>query len=596
MNKKAISSILIISILLISSLGFGCLDMAITGLSGSPIAVNQWNHDEVSEYWVGSAIVSGAGSDTSFLLTMPAGTSDGDTTTQEDIQIKLEAITPYWQAPLEPDYSDPLTFTSVYYPLGDWLTPGLKYFQDVPYQNVGAGQLVTGYKITASTSDGVKSAIGTSRFSGESPLVSIPVTANDGKTYNIRVELTNIVNVDGTIPPATTGYSVIEQYRLVSTNDLEGAVHDWNNHVIYEFSKRPSAYYYLFDYSQIDSWNDAINWMQENNKIPDRAVGLGGYPSISESQIKLTYNDFSFAPQVTFYIPAQIAETITLDKPAPVFEFDKIPDIEAVEGGSARIKVSGDSIGSNGQVTLTAHSDIITTQTWTPTGKPELVAGQSETFYVNIGFSDTIDANKEYPIKLTSQGGWGDPTETTFNVYLADNDVSDMQKHTLTVKAVYEGTDDMVETAPIFEGYGANAQMGRGESSRDLIAGIEYSVYGANVTGWYPKYTADHPLTVDLTKDSAVEIPYSTTDKSGNGNGAFDITNYVFGAILLVFIFILWYVGIIEWIISTFSTNPVMILMIAIIIVLLWLGFQVQSAADAISTSAESINPINWFR
>ena len=74
--------------------------------------------------------------------------------------------------------------------------------------------------------------------------------------------------------------------------------------------------------------------------------------------------------------------------------FDEINELNAVEGGTASIEVSGTSTGTQGQVTLTAYSDIITTQRWKPSAKPELQTNKDETFYVNLGFSDNINADK----------------------------------------------------------------------------------------------------------------------------------------------------------------------------------------------------------
>ena len=424
MKQKRIKlGMLLVLTLIISSLG--CLDLAITGLSGAPIPVSIWttqsNPDGLpGNYWVGSAVVSG--SDTNLVATMPAGTGEGDKFTEQEVQIQISNIDPYWIAPLETDVTDPLKYYEVDYPFGDWLAPSLYYNKLVPYVNVGPGVMVSSYKVTIDNGYDVQSQIGTS-FHDEtaSPVLKIPVKDSNGITRNVYVKMTSAINfVAGTLPPASTGYSVVGGKRLVEYNDLEGAIHDWNSHALFEYGVRPTVYWYAFNYNDIDSWDDAYSWMNEKGKIPDQSNKLGANMEIIDTtKIKLNYPENVFAPSVTFYIPEELAETITIQERAPQIIFDQISDISAVEGGAYTLHITGVNEGSPGYVNFNVLSNgISSVQIYPSSG---MYIDKNVELDVHILFVENIEGDKEYTGTITAQGGLGDMTSQTFIIKLADS-------------------------------------------------------------------------------------------------------------------------------------------------------------------------------
>lgn len=424
MKQKRIKlGMLLVLTLIISSLG--CLDLAITGLSGAPIPVSIWttqsNPDGLpGNYWVGSAVVSG--SDTNLVATMPAGTGEGDKFTEQEVQIQISNINPYWIAPLETDVTDPLKYYEVDYPFGDWLAPSLYYNKLVPYVNVGPGVMVSSYKVTIDNGYDVQSQIGTS-FHDEtaSPVLKIPVKDSNGITRNVYVKMTSAINfVAGTLPPASTGYSVVDGKRLVEYNDLEGAIHDWNNHALFEYGIRPTVYWYAFNYNDIDSWNDAYSWMNENGKIPDQSFKLGANMQIVDTtKVKLNYPENVFAPSVTFYIPEELAETITIVEAAPEIIFDTISDISAMEGGTHTLHVTGKNKGSPGYVNFNVLSDGISHVIIYPSSGMYIT--DSVELDVHISFAENIEGDRDFTGTITAQGGLGDMTSQTFNIKLIDS-------------------------------------------------------------------------------------------------------------------------------------------------------------------------------
>ena len=424
MKQKRIKlGMLLVLTLIISSLG--CLDLAITGLSGAPIPVSIWttqsNPDGLpGNYWVGSAVVSG--SDTNLVATMPAGTGEGDKYTEQEVQIQISNIDPYWIAPLETDVTDPLKYYEVDYPFGDWLAPSLYYNKLVPYVNVGPGVMVSSYKVTIDNGYDVQSQIGTS-FHDEtaSPVLKIPVKDSNGITRNVYVKMTSAINfVAGTLPPASTGYSVVDGKRLVEYNDLEGAIHDWNSHALFEYGVRPTVYWYAFNYNDIDSWDDAYSWMNEKSKIPDQSNKLGANMEIVDTtKIKLNYPENVFAPSVTFYIPEELAETITIQERAPQIIFDQISDISAVEGGAYTLHITGVNEGSPGYVNFNVLSNGISSVQLYPSSG--MYIDKNVEMDAHILFVENIEGDKIYTGTVTAQGGLGDMTSQTFTIKLADS-------------------------------------------------------------------------------------------------------------------------------------------------------------------------------
>ena len=408
---------LLVLTLIISSLG--CLDLAITGLSGAPIPVSIWttqsNPDGLpGNYWVGSAVVSG--SDTNLIATMPAGTGEGDKFTEQEVQIQISNINPYWIAPLETDISDPLRYNEI----DSLFAAPFISSKQVPYVNVGPGVMVTSYKVTVDNGYDVKSQIGTSYHDETaSPVLKIPVKDSNGITRNVYVKMTSAITfVSGTLPPASTGYSVLDGKKLVEYDDLEGGIHDWNDHVVWEFSKRPISFWYLWDYTAIDSWDDAYTYISP--KAPDQSFKLGANMEIVDTtKVKLNYPENVFAPSVTFYIPEELAETITIQEVAPNIIFNPISDISAEEGGAYTLHITGVNKGSPGYVNFNVLS----------TGISNVIIYPSSGMYISdtveldvyITFAENIEGDRDFVGTITAQGGLGDMTSQTFNIKLEDS-------------------------------------------------------------------------------------------------------------------------------------------------------------------------------
>lgn len=449
-------SILIVLALIVSTLG--CLDLAITGMSGTPVPVSTWstqlNPDGLSgNYWVGSAVVSG--SDTNLVATLPGGTLDGDKSTNEEVQIQISNIDPYWIAPVETDVTDPLKYYEVNYPFGDWLTPSLYYNKLVPYVNVGPGVMVTTYKVTAGTDNNINSAIGTSVFDETAnPIVKIPVEDANGITRHIYVKMTSAINfVSGTLPPASTGYSVVDGKRLVEYDDLEGAIHDWNNHVLFEYGVRPTTYWYAFNYNDIDSWDDSYTWMNQNGKIPDQSTKLGANMEIVDTtKVKLVYPENVFAPSVTFYIPEEIAETLTILECVPEIVFDSISDITAIEGSTYTMHISGRNVGGPGYVNFNVLSDGISNVKLYPSSGMYI----EDTFELDayISFAENINEGREFTGTITAQGGLGDMATETFSIFLTDSDDAFVE----TEPYIPGGSDEPIDITIVI--YGILAVIG----------------------------------------------------------------------------------------------------------------------------------------
>ena len=418
-QKRITLGMLLVLTLIISSLG--CLDLAITGLSGEPIPVSIWTTREdpngfTGNYWVGSAIVSG--SDTNLVATMPAGTGEDDKYTGQDVQIQISNINPYWIAPLETDVTDPLTYYDVDY----LMTRPTFYEKIVPYVNVGPGVMVSSYKVTVDNGYDEVSQIGTSFHDiTASPVLKIPVKDSNGITHNVYVKMTSAINfVTGTLPPASTGYSVVNGQRLVEFDDLEGGISDWNYYAESEFKKSQWDLFNLFDYTGIDDWNDAYLWMNENGKIPDQSNKLGANMEIVDTtKIKLNYPENVFAPSVTFYIPEEIAETITIQEAAPKIIFDSISDISAVEGGAYTLHITGINEGSPGYVNFNVLSNGISSVQLYPSSG--MYINQNIELDAHILFVENIEGDKIYTGTVTAQGGLGDMTSQTFKINLADS-------------------------------------------------------------------------------------------------------------------------------------------------------------------------------
>lgn len=401
----------------------GCLDLDITSISGTPVQVDIWQSQtdpvtggQSGKYWVGSAIVSGSPTASSLIATMPAGTADNDQYTTQEVKIQISNINPYWEAPVEIDYSNPLTYKWVHTTWwDDYLNDG-----PVPYLNVGPGVMVTSYKVTVDTGRiTTPSAIGSSYHAEtSSPVVDIPVKDPNGITRHIYVKLVNAITFPtGTLPPASTGYSVLDGKRLVEYSDLEGGIYDWNQYAANEYFWKGGVPF--VSTAHVDSWDDAYTWMDDNNKIPGQSQKLGASLSMpSDQKVRLTYPTNTFAPEVVFYIPEEIAETVAIQEPAPHIVFDRIKDIEGQEGGTYTLKITGHNVGSPGEVNFNIKSDAISSVTFHPSPNPYIIDDFSIDAYME--FSENIAEDKTFTATATAQGGLGEQTSEEFKITLTD--------------------------------------------------------------------------------------------------------------------------------------------------------------------------------
>jgi hypothetical protein len=598
MKTKLLSIFIIICMVL--PLFSGCLDMSTIAMSGQPVPVQigyEKNPADVysGNYWIVTAQITG--NDAEYKLTLPKGTVSGDgATTRETIHVQFTGIDTKWVANLEEDYT-PLTYYEYDYESAwwnFWIETPYKETKAVPYMNIApAGQrLNANAEVKVALPNKLTSITKKITNYDTASQVRIPVKDSNGIERTIFVKFQSIA-FRGELPPSGD-LSVVKtassQYQMVTSDELEGGINKWNSHRVWDVS--PSNYI-LIDPEAADDWGDVYNWMSSNQLIRNRAP-----PSTTttittgdDAKISIAYPTTVFAPLVTVYIPEQLAETLTVIEQTPQFNFDEIDRVEGVEGGSKRLTVTGQALGS-GTIELSIDSPAVKSDNWVDGREKQLEAGKLYKFDVDLTFNTGLDADREFEaVVLSSAAGLGISTDEPFIIYLADKDVQDKDKHTLTMKAVYKGTDDLVETAPLFEGYGDTKSLGTGSASRELVDGVEYEIYGGNISGWYPKYTAEHPKTIILSGDTTVVIPYSTEPST-----AIDITNIVYIIIIILILFLLWYFGIIDYLLTLIMSNPLVALMLLVILAILYLAYVVQQAAETVTTAAEEFSILDWFK
>lgn len=504
--------ILILLIILIASMGGGCLEDKLSTYSiSTPVLVtfdNQNNPDgHPGNYYIITAQITGT--DTKYTLTMPAGTVIGGKTTEDEIEIEISGINTEWTAALEDDPS-PITYTYAHLMDPAWLQQEELRQKEVPYYILGTNKkLISAADIKLILPDGSTQQKRISSY-GTDTVITFPVRDSNGVSRTVYFKMQSVQLASGDLPPSGD-LAVVQKpftgHRLVTFDNLKGGVSAWNNYAFDEFHYTPGDWFSM--HYSLDSWSDAFTWMDENHKIPDRMPETASSINIvtaTDSQVTVTYPTTVFAPLMTAYIPEEIAGEVTVNEQTPEFKFNSISKISSVESGSYRLKVTGTAVRS-GTIRLSVDGPAIKAAGWVDGPEKQIIAGTGYIFYTDLEFNDVLDADTTYECTIYSMpAGLGTPTSKNFDVYLADKDTT--TSHALRVYAITDTTGDKVASAPLYVGYGADRQVGYEDSTVTVTAGT-YQVYSENVTGWYAAYTAEHPRTVEVDKDKSVEILFT---------------------------------------------------------------------------------------
>ena len=216
---------------------------------------------------------------------------------------------------------------------------------------------------------------------------------------------------------------------------------------------------------------------------------------------------------VIIFFPISIAQ-ISISMSGEEFEFDDIESFHSYEGGGYRLAVTGNAIKS-GTINLGAGGPVIMSDHWIGGSEKHIVAGQSYTFYVDLEFSEILDANRDFKGTIfADSGGLGTSTRKDITFYLKDDDKeSGAVYHKLKIIPVYAGTHDPVEFAEVLVDYGSRQTKGHGEVTITQIEGV-HRIYVNNLGEYYSKYTEDNPYVLSLHENKIVEIPITTTPQS----------------------------------------------------------------------------------
>jgi hypothetical protein len=480
--KSKSTFLFILMLVLLAVMSAGCTDhsteysstLSTLSLSGKPIPVSfehRDNPDGLSgSYWVGTAQITG--DDTKYTLTLPEGQKSGSSMTKDTISLQLSGINTRWEARIEDDPS-PMTYYCIEYFFYDLVwDQGIK---PVPYYNLDVNRkLISSANLKVSFPDGQVQSATISNFGTESQ-VTIPV---NGKTIFFKMQ--GIQLASGDLPPAGDLCVVQKpflgsQYQLVTRDNLESGVNSYNRYAmdLYFWNK------YGWTPDEIDDWTDCYNWMATNGNIPDRSPAVATETQIitgNDAKIIVKYPTTVFAPLVTFYIPEELAGTVTINEQTPEFTFNTIKKITGIEGGSYRLEVTGRALGS-GTIRLDASSPAIKSVRWVDGPEKRIVKGTSYTFYGDIEFNTALDADRDFQATIYAiAAGLGTSTQQTFTVYLHDKDtVADT--HTVRVYAIYEDSGDKVMSAPLYIGYGSNRLIGYGDSTKTKVIEGTYQIY-----------------------------------------------------------------------------------------------------------------------
>jgi len=453
-------------------------------------------------YWVGTAQITGT--DTKYKL-VPEGGSYSDS-----ITVDITGIETAWTAPLSTP-ALPLEYGTM---KTKWFVP-YSSSEPVPYKNVGTSarfEAKATVKID-SPNEGVKTYSLTN--TGSDSTIPVSIKDKDGISRTAYFKFNGVQLASGNLPP--TGDLVLLDtdvyggHRLVKTDFLNSAVSNWNTCVFPYCGESKSVCNLdwttctFVEGTYPDTWDETYTYMSVNNQIPDEgkpptSIGL----TASSTRVNIAYPTSTFAPIVTFYIPEALAEYVVLVEQEPSFAFDSISTLEGVECESARLTVTGTATGS-GTIMLYLDSTAVKSVSWDGGAEKQIVKGADYTFRADVNFACGIDADKNFDATVRSDaGGLGADTSRMFKIYLADKDTADI--FTLSVKAVQEGTNTIIDTAPIYIGA---TSVASGEASKNLPAGT-YTVYSEDVEGWYTPNDKDHPLTVSLTADKTVTLEFTT--------------------------------------------------------------------------------------
>ena len=505
---------IIITMLMVLSLSLsGCVEslqkLNTIALSGEPVPVTFGFEEDPSgvddgNYWVGTAQITG--DDTKYTLTLPEGKTIGSKITENKIILQISGINTKLESKLE-DPTSPLK----YFDADETLLNYYITYKNVPFYNLDPSRkLISTATITVSLPDGTIKSVPISNSGGES-VIRIPV--ND---ETIFFKLQSIQLASGDLPPAGD-LSVVSKgmygYQLVKYDDLKGGVNAWKvfaNAEMIVYNMIPTPFKYFTPPLNIDSWDDAYSWMAGNGNIPDRTPPIATSSDIitgTNAKVIINYPTSVFAPLVTFYIPEEIAGSVSINEQTPKFVFDNIGRIEGIEASSYRLEVSGKAEGT-GTIFLTMDSPAIKSVSWDGGAEQPIIKGQSYKFYANIEFNTALEADKEFTATVYSDpGGFGYTTQKDFTIYLTDKDTA--KTHSVRVYAIYEDSGEKVMSAPLYVDYGADRLIGYGDSTKTRVVEGPHFIYSENITGWYPVYTVDHPKEVGVNGDKSVEILFT---------------------------------------------------------------------------------------
>ena len=583
----------------------GCIDvpkMETLSLSGTPVPVTFGWEEKPSgvddgNYWVGTARISG--DSTKYVLTLPAGESQDGATAQETIILQISGMDTKWVSSIEEDPT-PIQYNDIDWDnpwWGLWLDHPYNTKKDTPYYNVvPVGQaLHASADIKVSTPDSTIPHSATISNYDKNPTVVMNIKDSNGIMRKIYFKIQGVA-FRGELPPSGD-LSVLKKpdgnYILVSHDHIHDAVSSWNDYFEGE------QYYTGYPFDQFDDWGDAYSWMAGQGKFPSRQPASTRMNIITgdDARVEIAYDTTVFAPDVTFYIHESLAHTVTIAEAAPEFRFDSIDDIEGVEGGSVRMQITGTAMGT-GTIRLQVDSPAVKSANFVYGAAQDIVAGEEYSWPVDLEFNTALTADREFEASVKSIAtGFGTSTSEEFKIYLTDKDtVLDSEKHNVRVYAIYATTGDKVAAAPLYVGYGSDKNIGYGDSTKTGVVEGTYQVYSENITGWYPAYTADHPKTINVESDVAVEILFTTDEPEYDDGGIFsmDLWLPIVGILIIVGYVVMMHGGGIRILepLRPILSNPYFWMFMAVLVigVVGWLIYQDMSAkADNFITAIEGI-------
>ncbi|ADI73528.1 hypothetical protein Metev_0622 [Methanohalobium evestigatum Z-7303] len=604
-NAKSIITLIILLAAAVSL--SGCLDLSTTGIS-EPMPVRSVDYTEDNpgnidnNYWRISTTVDGTGEE--YVLEVDEEQlKDGDTQAQNSLRLYFRPTQPYWDANC---YEPSNKLQYAYWNKNLWGTFKDLRTEDAKYWRVsGVDQTIhAGYEAVIEA-DGEEVASGTvTNFATddtESGTLTMEAEGPDGRDHTIYITLNNLemkgvltpkgelaIVSDGTDANSDSSYDLVNYITLKETLEEER-----------EFAKTG---YDNLDPTQEDpdiwNWQDAYDWMRNNglrSEIPSQSVSgydIRGVESFSSNPqgIEVYYSKGTFSTSVTAYIPEELADTIVEEKAAPSPDINKLDSVTTVEGESVNFKVTVDNKGTGGDVELTAVSDALKNIGTIGDQKRYIPSGESESFMFTADVADDITdyGEESFDVKVQADGGvsgqFGTTDTQTFELVVKSSDTA--QKGTLKINAVYESTGEEFENAPIYVGYGSDARKGTGSAEVEVMGDIEYAVYSNDTSGYKSQYTQEEPYLVTVEPGGMEEVTIKfAEDRPGSDDEEWGWLWYYIGILagILLIGFVVWYSGLIEYLIQ----NPILIAALIIATVVIWSILTVQdmlqSAADAIT-------------